>query len=291
MDAERFEGCHIRPLDRRVLYAKREYVDFPRPALQSAWGAANVAPYALPSGTGAGPAVWVHGLLCDYHSFCGSYGGYAFPLWDRRHGLEGTNLRPALLDGLASVYGRLVSAQEAFDAIVVLLSAKSYTRRFAWDLEETFAHIPFPAQADVFADAVRIGSEIRLLETFAREPAADFRKARMAGHATGVTLAVPPVGRAFLADGRGSGAVALQEDQSLRLVGVPEPVWRFAVSGYRALPRWLAARNGEALDREFNHALLDVAWRIAELLHWFDSAHQALSRAVDAPLSIADLGL
>ena len=198
---------------------------------------------------------------------------------------------PALLTGLTSVHGRLVSAKEVFDAIVALLSAPSYTRRFAWDLEETFAHIPFPAQADVFAEAVRVGSEIRLLETFARQPVEEFHQARMAGHATGVTLAVPPVGRAFLADGRGSGAVALQEDQSLRLVGVPEPVWHFAVSGYRVLPHWLAARNGEALNREFNHALLDVAWRIAELLHWFDSADQVLSRAVDAPLSIADLGL
>jgi predicted helicase len=280
-----------RPLDPRVLYGRREFVDFPRPDLQSAWGASNVAIYALPSGTGAGPAVWLHGLLPDYHSFRGSYGGYAFPLWDRRHGARAHNLHPALLGNLTSAYGRPIHLNNIFDAIAGLLSASSYTRRFAWDLEETFAHIPFPAEADVFLEAARIGAEIRMLETFAREPASRYRSARLAGRATGVTLAVPPIGRAFLEDGRGAGTVALQDDQSLRISNLPERVWQFGVSGYRVLPRWLAARNGEALDAPLQRAILDVAWRIEELLHWFDAADQVLASAIATSLSRADLGL
>jgi hypothetical protein len=46
-----------------------------------------LALYAMPFATGAGPAVWCHGLLPDYHhAFRGSYGGYAFPLRDNRPG-------------------------------------------------------------------------------------------------------------------------------------------------------------------------------------------------------------
>ena len=51
-----------------------------RPELQERLGQSKCRPYAMPCGTGAGPAVWCHGLLPDYHAFRGSYGGYAFPL-------------------------------------------------------------------------------------------------------------------------------------------------------------------------------------------------------------------
>jgi hypothetical protein len=266
-------------------------VDRRRPALQAAWGISNCALYALPSGTGVGPAVWVHGLVPDYHAFRGSYGGYAFPLWDRRHGADAYNLNPDLLEGLGAAYGRPVTPQEAFDAIIALLSATSYTSRFAWDLEEAFAHVPFPTVRAVFEDAARIGGEIRALETFARDPAPNHRSARLTGRATGVILAVPPTARAFFADGRGAGHVPLQEDQSLRLTNVPERVWHFAISGYRPLPRWLSARNGEALNTELQRPMLDVAWRIEELLHWFDAADPVLEQAVASALSREELGL
>ena len=168
-----------------------------------------------------------------------------------------------------------------------LLSATTYTRRFAWDLEETFAHIPFPADHAVFLDAARIGAEIRALETFAREPAAAHRSARLVGHASGVIL---EAGDTLINDAEGRGFVPLQADQSLRLGHLPEPVWRFAVSGYPVLPRWLAARRGEALDAGLNRAILDVAWRIQELLHWFAEADRVLDAAVAAPLTRAALG-
>ncbi len=281
----------FRPLDRRWLYYHPKFVDEMANRPAAAWGHANRCIYTLPSGTGAGPGVWVHGLLPDYHAFRGSYGGYAFPLWDRRVGAAAHNLNPALLDGLAAAYGHPVAPETAFDAITALLSATSYTRRFAWDLEETFAHVPFPVSGEVFTEAAGIGAEIRALQTFARESAAGFRSTRLAGRATGVTLAVPPIGRAFLADGRGSGAVALQDDQSLRLVSLPDRVWQFAVSNYRVLPRWLAARNGEALNAALQRAILDVAWRLEELLHWFDAADVVLAAAITASLTRRDLGI
>jgi hypothetical protein len=284
------EPVLYRPMDRRFLCNRREFIDFGKPDLQAAWGKRNVALFAADDGTGSGPAAWVHGQLPDQHAFRGSYGGWVFPLYDRRNGPDAHNLNPDLLSGLEAAYARRLGPEDLFHAIAALLSATSYTRRFAWDLEEAFPHIPFPEDRAVFEQAARIGAEIAALETFARQPAAAFRTARLAGKATGVTLQVPPIGRAFLPDGSGNGAIPLQHDGSLRLALVPQRVFDFGVSGYPVLHRWLAARAGEPLA-EVQRDALDVVWRLAELLHWFDEADPVLEAALARPLTRAMLGL
>jgi hypothetical protein len=165
-----------RPLDCRYLYNHRAYGDFLRPTLQQVWDEHNVCLYAMPGGTGAGPAVWCHGLLPDYHAFRGSYGGYAFPLHDRRPKIDAPNVSKALIDRLAAAYAESVAAEDVFDAILCLLSAASYTLRFAEDLEDVFPHVPFPAEYKMFQEAVRVGREIRAVESFAREPGEAYRK-------------------------------------------------------------------------------------------------------------------
>ena len=84
-----------RPLDRRWFFNDLSMLDRPGPMLQRVWGPNNISLYALPSGTGAGPALWCHGLLPDYHAFRGSYGGYAFPLHDRRPNVERAQYFPS----------------------------------------------------------------------------------------------------------------------------------------------------------------------------------------------------
>ena len=116
-----------RPFDRRWLYNHRRYGDFLRPELQEVWGSTNIGFYAMPGGTGAGPAVWCHGLLPDYHAFRGSYGGYAFPLYDRRPDHGPLNIRTSLIEALGIAYGEAVSPEAVFDAMLGLLSATSYT--------------------------------------------------------------------------------------------------------------------------------------------------------------------
>ena len=290
MDAEKVTAYIYRPFDRRDIYSSRNYVSRYGPDLISAWGTSNNALYAMPSGTGSGPAVWVHGLLPDYHAFSGR-GGYAFPLFNRAAGTDAHNLHPVLLSHLSDGYGHPVEPDQVFDVIAALLSATSYTSRFAWDLEEAFPHVPFPAQGEVFAQARIAGAEIRALETFSRAPAEGFRSARLAGRATGTTLSMPVAGRMWEEGTNGIGAVLLQSDGSLRLTGVPERVWRFAVSGYRVLYRWLHARDGEVLDAALQRAILDIVWRIEELLHWFDAADPLLAQAIARPLTRQELGL
>jgi hypothetical protein len=281
-----------RPLDTRHLLNRPEFIDRPRPQLQAAFGADNFCLYAMPAGTGAGPALWVHGLLPDYHAFSGR-GGYAFPLWDRRHPGDTPNIRPQLLAGLALAHGTRPTAQEVFDAVAALLSAPSYTSRFAWDLEECFPHVPLPGDRETFAEAARIGAEIRALAAFQRPPAEAFRAAaRVQGRATGVLLSFPRRGQPqWLDAGDGTGHVPLQEDGSLRLSGVPARMWNFKVSGYPVLPRWFAAREGEAWNAALQREACDVVWRLAELLHWFDAAEVPLATVLAKPLTRAEAGL
>lgn len=287
------ERVSYRPLDIRYLYNVREYVDFPKPDLQSAWGAENTAFMVMPGGTGDGPAAWAHGFKPDQHSFRGSFGGWVFPLVNHA-GEPGHYLSPALMAGLARAYGGPVSHQAAFDVMLAMLSASSFTMRHAHDLESDFPHIPFPAERPLFDEAAAIGARIRALQTFRAAPDAAFRTAKLEGRASADALDLPPPGQAWSgADGMGS--IALRADQSLRMTGVSDRVWRFAISGYQPLYRWLKARNGEALSGAAGQALLrgalDTAWRIAALLHLYDEADAVLERVLAATLTRNDFGL
>jgi hypothetical protein len=293
-DQGAIERVSYRPLDLRHLYNRREFIDFPKRSLQTVWGASNVALFAAADGIGAGPAVWCHGLKPDQHAFRGSYGGWVFPLHNHNPESRGHFLTPALVGGLAAVYGTAVAPQDVFDAILALLSASTYTTRFAFDLEDDFPHVPFPADPDVFAAAAEVGARIRALEGFTDAPGAEFRTARLAGHASGATLDVPTPQRAFVAAGP-VGTVGLLADRSLMIADVPQRVWDFSVSGYQVLYRWLRARKGEGITGARGAALLrealDVVWRITELLALFDRADAVLGNALAAPLTRADLDL
>jgi hypothetical protein len=258
--------------------------------LQTVWGTENVALFALEDGTGAGPAVWCHGLKPDQHAFRGSYGGWVFPL--RHHAAEGIGhfLSPTLIPGLSGAYGEDVDPQDVFDAILALLSASSYTTRYAYDLEDDFPHVPFPADPDLFQRAARIGARLRELQTFAQPAAAEFRRARLVGNASGPTLDVPTPLRAFAAEA-GVGEVALLPDRSLRISVVNEAVWNFSISGYQVLYRWLRARNGEVINAALQRGILDTVWRIEEMLQLYDEADVILNETLQATLTRAQVGL
>jgi hypothetical protein len=212
------------------------------------------------------------------------------PLW--HHAQEGTRhfFDPGLLPCLSAAYGFEVEAQQVFDAILALLSATSYTTRFAHDLEDDFPHVPFPADPDAFRMAAETGARLRALESFVDEPAQEFRRGRLIGRASGPDLEVPPPGRAFIGQGV-DGHVVLREDQSLRIENVSQAAWEFSVSNYSVFYRWLRARNGETLTAALQREMLDVLARIEETLHCCTVADQVLDAAVEASLTRAQLRL
>ncbi len=278
-----FDRRHIyrvayRPLDNRYLYNHRSYGDFLRPELQEVWGNNNVGLYALPNGTGAGPAVWCHGLLPDYHAFRGSYGGFAFPLYDRRPNVAGPNVASALVANLSAAYGEAVSPEDVFDAILCLLSATSYTLRFAEDLEDVFPHVPFPAEHAIFLRAAECGREIRAVETSSRQPDAEYRQDRFVRIASEPRGVVAPVEYA-------DGEIRLCGDATGRITGLPQAVWDFSVSGYRLVPRWLEARTGLTADLALVRELRDICARIAELIDLFGEADIVLDATLNETLT------
>lgn len=273
-----------RPLDRRWFFNDLSLLDRPGPMMQRVWGSENVGLYALPSGTGAGPAAWCHGLLPDYHALRGSYGGYAFPLHDRRPDINAPNISPALIESLSAAYGEPVAAEDIFDAILCLLSATTYSLRFAEDLEDVFPHVPFPARYENFRDAVRLGREIRAVETFARQPGEAYRRPEFVRVVTEPRGAVAPVEYA-------DGAIVLCGDGSGRITGLPQAVWNFSVSGYRLVPRWLEARIGLPADLAVVRELRDICGRIAELIDLFAEADIVLEATLHETLTREALGL
>lgn len=284
IEENRVTHVAYRPLDRRYLYNHPAFGDFLRPSLQQTWGTANAGLYALPVATGSGPAVWCHGLIPDYHSLRGSYGGYAFPLYDRRPGHGPLNISNELLDNLALAYVSPVTPEATFDAVLALLSATSYTLLFAEDLEDVFPHVPFPAQRSVFERAATIGAAIREVETFVRAPNPAFLPPSLA------SIETTPGGLLSTSDWE-SGEITLCANGSGKVTGIPAAVWDFAVSGYRVLPRWLAARESVKVDHAFVKEFRDINGRINELIHHFNEADLVLREALKHSLTRDELGL
>jgi hypothetical protein len=172
----------------------------------------------------------------------------------------------------------------AFDAMLALLSATSYTLRFAEDLEDMFPHVPFPASRALFEQAAKIGAAIREVETFARAPDAAFAPPSLARLETAPVAPLAPVTW-------DAGELRLCADGSGRVSGIPAAVWNFSVSGYRVLPRWLGAREGAEIDDGFRKEFQDITGRINELIHRFDEADLVLEQALNHSLTRDDLGL
>ena len=179
---------------------------------------------------------------------------------------------------------------QVFNAVLALLSASSYTVRFAHDLEDDFPHIPFPANPADFSDAARLGERIRLIETFTADPADAFRNATLDGTNANAVLDVPTPKKAFSSDGT-TGYVALVSDRSLRIANVSARAWSFSVSGPGVIYKWLRARNGERITAALQRSILDIVWRVEELLHLFEESDVILARSLEGPLKRRQLGL
>ena len=234
-------------------------MNFPKLELQATWGNENVALFALEDGTGAGPAVWCHGVVPDQHAFRSSNGGWVIP-W-RNHAAEADRslLAPTICARSVGLTDSRIGP--ATGVLTLPLHTAGYVLR---TLRTTgrLSHIPFPADPEAFRDAARIGARLRALQTFAEAPAEAFRHARLVGQASGPTLDVPTPQRAFAGDGE-AGYVALLSDQSLAAsANVSERTWpevsisryKSSINGFRAghsvkLPRFTAKHSRLLVDR------------------------------------------
>lgn len=288
------EEISYRSFDRRFLYNSPAFVDRQRGDLAAAWGAENYALMSLPGSTGEGPAVWSHGLKPDQHAFRGSYGGWIYPLFN--HAEAGAHfVDQRVIAGLSVAYGRPVEPQEIYDAVLALLSATTYTTRFAHDLEDDHPDVPFPAERGCFERAAAIGSRIRTLQGFRRLPDEQYRTATLEGDARGRPLDVPSPAQAFVPGEESRGSVLLVRDGDFSIANVSVRAWIYAVSGYRPLYKWLKARQGESMHGPSGVALLrgalETVWRLEELVALSDEADVVLDDAVALTLTREELNM
>ncbi len=131
---------------------------------------------------------------------------------------------------------------------------------------------------------MEVGREIRAVETFARVPGPQFMTRALARVETEPT-------EVLHASDMADGEFFLCANRSGRVSGITADIWTFSVSGYRLLPRWLAARKGQPVDHALIVATRDVAGRIAELIDLFGRADRVLQQALAATLTRDMLGV
>jgi hypothetical protein len=172
----------------------------------------------------------------------------------------------------------LFSRRDKFERLRARAGVGTMPNPIAEDLEDTFPHVAFPVRHAVFQDAVRVGREIRAVETFSRAPRGALERRDF------VRLETEPRGEVAQTDLVGE-SLALCADGSGKIMGVPQAVWAFSVSGYRVLPRWLEARVGLPADLGFVREFRDICGRIAELIELFAQADRVLDATLGDSLS------
>lgn len=128
---------------------------------------------------GGGPAAIVSALVPDLHHFRGSFGAKdVVPLW-RDTNAEEPNVTEGLLEQYAATVGTDVDPEELFAYCYAILSAPSYTTRFAAELEVPGPRIPLTGDSELFETAVELGERLVWLHTYgARFVPPGYRAAR-----------------------------------------------------------------------------------------------------------------
>jgi hypothetical protein len=294
-----------RTLDRQFCLADSRLGDFLKPVL---WRTASARQLYLTSlltnVLGEGPAASVTHLIPDLHHFRGSFGGKdAIPLW-RDAACTEPNVTAGLLLELEGVFGEAVEPMDLLAYVYALLSAPSYTERFAEELAIPGPRVPLTRDAGLFGKAVELGERLIWLHTFGErlvpenaEPGEVPSGVARCTHAVGATPDAYP-----------ADAVYDEERQELRVgdgvfAPVTAAVWRYSVSGLEVLQSWLKYRLRDGGGRQsspleeirptvwpaaFTEELLRVIWILEHTVTMQPALDRLLDRVVGSPVVPAD---
>lgn len=306
----------FRTFDRQWIIPDARLINQPNPTLWTVYSKAQTYLTAVGDvSPSSGPAISFTGLLPDLHHYHGR-GGRVYPLW-RDAKVTEPNVKPALTDHLASVYGIAVSPEDMLAYLAALMAHPAFVVRFADDLVRPGLRVPLTADRALFEEAVELGREIVWLHCYG-ERFTDPAKGRPAGaprlpKGEGPTI---PAGGAIPGDPE-----PLPEDMSYDVAtrrlsiglgyieNVPKEVWEYEVSGKNVLRHWFSYRKRDRSrpvmgDRrppsplekiqpghwlaEYTSDLLDLLHVLGRLVRLESKQADLLDRICEGPLLSAD---
>jgi len=219
-----------RAFDRHWVLPDARLGDFMRPGLWRAAGPEQVyLTSMLTNVLGPGPAAVATRYVPDMDHFRGSFGARGvIPLWLESAGLQ-ANVSGAWLERVSSRYAFGVAAPELMAFCYAVLSAPSYTRRFAEELRLPGPRVPLPLDKATFCRGVSLGQALIALHTYRRV-------------APGVARVIEEPDCTYPTAYRYDG-----DGERVWLAGgwigpVSREAWAYNVSGYRVVKGWLRRR-------------------------------------------------
>jgi len=241
----------FRSFDRQWIVPDVRLINQPNPTLWSMHSAKQVYLTALIAHSPtSGPALSFCANVPDLHHYKGSFGGRTFPLWRDAAGVS-SNVKPALLKHLGTVYGTAVSAEDVMAYIAALVAHPDFTSRFAENLRQPGLRVPITEDAGLFAEAAALGREVIWLHCYGE---------RMANPGNGRPSGPPRLPAAerptIPSGGEIPGApeplpekMDYDASKNRLLVGkgyidnVTKAVWDYEVSGKNVLRQWFSYRR------------------------------------------------
>jgi hypothetical protein len=243
----------FRFLDRQWIIPDARVINQPNPNLWKAHSAKQVYLTALEAHSpSSGPAVTFTNLMPDLHHYKGSFGGRVYPLWGDRAATQ-SNIKPALLNYLAKIYGQPIRAEDVVAYFAAVMAHPGFTARFQSDLVQPGLRVPMTADMKLFTEAVALGSEViwlhcygeRLVEPAANRPKQPPRLPKESaptiptgGMIPSAPEPLPDTMEYDLATQRlmiGKGYVE----------NVTPKMWTYKVSGKQVLWHWFSYRRGD----------------------------------------------
>lgn len=194
-----------------------------------------------------GPAVTITPHVPDHDHYKGSAGGRVFALWKDAAATQ-TNVSADVIAALTRAYGTAPDPVDVFAYVAALLASPAYTERFKADLIRPGLRVPLTADADLFADAAKLGREVIWLHSFGERMA----EGRPAGPPRLPTEDAPTIPKdGMIPSTPESFPDTIDYDARIRRLkigtgfidNVPPAVWAYQVSGKQVLRQWFSYRK------------------------------------------------